>query len=81
MLSLSEAFRGESNRALRLLAAVESANEARGTVLEAQHQRRFDEARSVARTDLGPEEFALLWSQGRALTLDEAVEYALTEID
>jgi tetratricopeptide (TPR) repeat protein len=77
--------RGELRRAARLLGAAEALLEAAGLVLYAYtsytsndpHQR----ATSAARKELGEWAWKEARDEGRAMTFEQAVEYALVETD
>jgi non-specific serine/threonine protein kinase len=43
--------------------------------------RAYEAAKYAARTALGDREFELAWAEGRAMTLDQVVAYALAESD
>jgi predicted ATPase/DNA-binding SARP family transcriptional activator len=64
-------------RAARLFGAAEALNEALGTPIPPS--QRADHERSVAavRAALSEEAFLRAWAEGRAMTLDQAVGYAL----
>jgi hypothetical protein len=42
---------------------------------------RFEKAIEAARTILGEETFSVLWAEGRAMSLEQAVAYALEELE
>jgi tetratricopeptide (TPR) repeat protein len=69
---------GAPGRALRLFAA-STANAPAGPLLEPAERRRYDDAVAAARAALGHEAFAAAWAQGQALTLEQAISYALEE--
>ncbi len=70
---------GHPTRAARLWAATEVMNETYGTTLSpmvsalTNHEDRL----SAVRAQLGEEEFAAGWSEGRAMPPEQAIEYAL----
>jgi len=67
-----------SERSARLLGAALALREAAGTPLplaeRSDHERLID----VVRGALSPVAFAAVWDQGRSMSLDQAVAYALT---
>jgi hypothetical protein len=70
--------RGEPRRASRLLGAAEALLETAGLVAYAHasddlHQR----VASAARERLGDKEWTVAWAEGRAMTTDQAIGYAL----
>jgi DNA-binding CsgD family transcriptional regulator/tetratricopeptide (TPR) repeat protein len=75
------AARGQPARAARLWGAEEAMMEAIGMQLArlARSATDYDVHRAVARSRLGEEAFAAAWSEGKAMPLEEAVEYALSE--
>jgi hypothetical protein len=42
-----------------------------------QDRRTFEESIAAARASLGEAEFAVEWARGQAMTLEQAVDYAL----
>jgi hypothetical protein len=46
---------------------------------KSQRVDRVDQAVAVARATLGEEAFAAAWEEGKKMTLDEVVAYALAE--
>jgi hypothetical protein len=44
-------------------------------------RRAYEESVMAAKGALGDERFAAAWAEGQAMTLDEAVEYALEKSD
>lgn len=65
-------------RAVRLFAAAEAMRAAAGTPMPAGEQEPRDAAMAVLRAELG-EAFEAAAAQGRAMTADEAIGYALAE--
>jgi hypothetical protein len=47
--------------------------------MSAKERAEHDQAIVTARTALGEEAFAAAWEEGKKMTLDEVVEYALRE--
>jgi non-specific serine/threonine protein kinase len=68
---------GQAERAGRLLAAVASMLEELGHRLPPGFQAWYDETVALARTALGEEAFAVAWAEGRAMPLEQVLEYAL----
>jgi predicted ATPase/class 3 adenylate cyclase/DNA-binding CsgD family transcriptional regulator len=66
-----------TRRATRLLGAADAIRRRIGYVRYAIHQGSYDSAMTALRASLTAEEFDVAWSEGQALTLDEAVGYAL----
>jgi hypothetical protein len=63
--------------AARLWAAVTTLREAIGAARPPVAQERFDREVAEARVALGEIAFAVAWDEGRVLTLEQAIEYAL----
>jgi predicted ATPase len=75
-LAAATASDGSVVEAARLLGAADAASEAVGAALEPGERDRHARTESTLRAQLGEERFAELWSEGRGMTLDEAVAYA-----
>jgi tetratricopeptide (TPR) repeat protein len=75
------AAQGRPERAARLWGAGEGAREVLGLSLVLAPTERADYERQVSETRalLGEEGFAVAWAQGRAMTLEQAVAFALEE--
>ena len=69
----------QMGRATRLIGAAASLRESIGTTLTPVEQAEVDMAVASAAEALGEATFTSAWDAGRAMTLDEAVEYALSE--
>jgi tetratricopeptide (TPR) repeat protein len=69
---------GEAERAARLYGAAERSRETKGTPLTPSERKEYERSVAAARAALGEESFAAAWSEGRAMTLEQAIEYALT---
>jgi DNA-binding CsgD family transcriptional regulator len=74
------AERGESARAARLFGASEALLEAAGAPRYVQVQARalYERAVDALRSRLGEEAFGVAWAEGKAMPLEQAVEYALS---
>jgi len=72
-------LQGEPERAVRLFGASEALLEPIGAPLYAHaHDRApYEQAVNSLRTGLGETDFAAMWAEGRAMTLERAVGYAL----
>ena len=66
-------------RATRLLGATEVLVAAGTIRLPPDEQETYDRTVISARTQLDDEAFAAAWAEGRAMTLEQAVAYALDE--
>jgi predicted ATPase len=67
-------------RVVRLFGAAEAVREASGTREMTAWRAVFDRDLATARSALGDEQFAAAWAEGRAMTLAQAVAYALDEL-
>jgi DNA-binding CsgD family transcriptional regulator len=67
----------EQLKAVRLLGAAGALRQAISYQRFLLHQARYDATVAELRTALGDEAFARAWAEGTALSLDEAVNYAL----
>jgi hypothetical protein len=68
--------RQQPDRAARLCGAAESLRALAGHLRSPFDQADLQATLAAARAALGPEAFAAAWDEGRALSLDQAVEYA-----
>lgn len=66
----------QSQRAAVLFGASEALREAMATFLSPKDE--YGRAAAALRSDLGEEAFAAAWEQGRSLSWEQAVDYALT---
>ena len=67
----------QSERAARLFGAAEGLREVIGAPLPSADRAEHDRSVAAVRTALGEEAFAAAWAEGRAISLEQAVEYAL----
>ena len=75
------AFEALPERALRLAGFAAALRETIGAPLPPAEQARVDRMLIPARQALDPDLAAAAWAEGRAMPLDEAVEYALRAMD
>lgn len=68
---------GQLEKAVRLLAAAEGMLPNLQAVLLPADRADYDHTLATARARLGEERFAVVWAEGRAMTLEQAVAYAL----
>ena len=68
---------GDHGRACNLFGAGEALRQEIGAPLPSFEKVDYERGVAAARAGLGEEGFAAAWSEGRAMTPDEAVEYAL----
>ena len=72
---------GRAERAARLRGAVTALHEATGRRTSAWVREEAEVETALLREALGDAGFEVAWNEGRALSLDQAVRYALEEID
>jgi len=70
---------GNYHRAARMFGAAAAVREIVGASLFAFYRDSYEDRIVAARSGLGEESFNALWAEGRALTVDQAVAYALNE--
>ncbi len=68
---------GNYDRAARLFGAAAALREAIGDRLAPQEQADYDRRLAFTRKGLGDASFAAAWAEGQAMTLEQAIEYAL----
>jgi predicted ATPase/class 3 adenylate cyclase len=78
-LACGAAARGEAERAARLFGACEALRELMGTLPESGERALQEPYVSAARSKLDESSWQEVWAEGRAMTLEEAVSYALGE--
>lgn len=66
-------------KAVRLLSAAAALRISIGSVIDPVDQTEYQARRAALRARLGEERFTLIWNEGRALTLEQAVAYALED--
>ena len=66
-------------RAARLAGAAQAAREGISASLPPRQRRTHEQTMAAARAALGDEVFSDAWYAGRAMTMDQAVEYALAD--
>jgi hypothetical protein len=68
---------GQPERALQLLGAAGALRQKVGTPMTPDEQRYFDEQLNELRQKMDATKFDSLWAQGRGLTMEAAIAYAL----
>ena len=71
----------ELERAAWLFGAADSIREQLGSLLEAILQAEYEHAKALTRELLGEEDFNAAWSGGYAMSIEDAVQYALAGED
>jgi predicted ATPase len=67
---------GQGQRAVQLFAAANRIREDAGTPMTPDEKTYFDGQLNILRNTMDHAQFALLWSQGQALTMDQAIDLA-----
>jgi non-specific serine/threonine protein kinase len=80
-LGLAAVALGESQRAARLWGAASVWRETMNEPLPLSYQKDFATSIAQARAQLGEKAYMSAWSEGRAMTMEQAVEYALEDLD
>ncbi len=75
-LAISAVEQGQAKRAVHLWGAAESLREAAHAPLSSSYQSDYAPFLKSARTALGEEAFTTAWSDGRSLTLEQAIALA-----
>ena len=73
------AAEAQVGRVARLLGAAESLREAIGTPLRPTQRADYAHAVAAARAELGEEAFAAAWAEGQAMSVEQAIAYALED--
>jgi len=76
LAALAEAQR-RAERAARLFGAAEALREGIGTVLPPVERSAYEEYVAAARTEMNEHDFTAAWAEGRVMSPDEAVGFAL----
>ena len=71
--------KGEAERAARLWGAAQTLHETKNIPRDTDFLAEADARVSAVRSAIGEEAWEVAWRKGRAMTLDEAVSYALEE--
>jgi predicted ATPase/class 3 adenylate cyclase len=71
---------GRPERGARLLGAAEALREVIGSVLEPEDQIEYDRDVSIIRDQMSQEACAKAWAEGRAMSMEQAIEYALEAV-
>ena len=71
----------DAGRAVRLFAAAESLREAIGMSYRYGHYEdvKYEQNLAIARANLDEVTFTQAWSEGRAMTMEQAIAYALED--
>lgn len=69
----------QAQRATRLWGAAEALREEIGTPLPPSQRVKYEGLVSETRADMNENAFAAAWAEGRAMTMEQAIEYAMEE--
>jgi predicted ATPase/DNA-binding SARP family transcriptional activator/Tfp pilus assembly protein PilF len=72
---------GQSERAARLLGTTAAIRKSLGSPLPPGERAQYDQCVTTARADMGEAAFATAWAEGEAMTLEQALEYALARAE
>ncbi|HEX6270937.1 MAG TPA: hypothetical protein VFZ43_11920, partial [Anaerolineales bacterium] len=70
---------GKPEKAVRLLGAAAALRVSIGSVVDPADEREYQSRLISLRMELGNERFAAAWDKGRAMSLEQAVAYALED--
>jgi non-specific serine/threonine protein kinase len=70
---------GDAERAARLWGAAQALHETKGILRDTEFLAEADARIALVRLGMGEEAWEEAWRKGRAMTLDEAVSYALEQ--
>ena len=70
---------GQAEKAVRLFGAAAAMRSSIGSVIDPADQANYEKNRNSLRAKLGKERFKAVWDEGYALTLEQAVAYALED--
>ena len=73
--------RGKFEKAVRLFSAAAVLRISIGSVIDPADQADYQKRRAALRTELGEDRFTAIWTEGRALSLEQAIAYALQDAD
>ena len=80
-LALLAGKEAQENRSVRLWGAATTLREAIGASLSLADNERQEREMTTVREIVGEDTFALAWTEGRAMTLEQAIEYALEKFE
>ena len=81
LLAAAVSMHGEHGRAAWMFGAAEALREAVGAFVLPLYRAEYDRGVAAARAGLDEEALAKAWAEGRAMTPEQAVEYALSKED
>jgi hypothetical protein len=69
----------QGERAVKLMSAAEALREASSSARTPQERIEYDRELAGLRAGMDEETFDLLWAEGRSMTMEQAIEFALEE--
>jgi predicted ATPase/class 3 adenylate cyclase len=72
---------GNPEKAVRLLSAAAALRISIGSVIDPVDQAEYQNRRAALRAELGEKQFAKLWEEGRSLSLEQSIKYALENLN
>ncbi len=72
---------GQAEKAVRVFGAATALRASIGSVMDPVDQPESASELAALRARLGEERFAAAWAEGRSLTMDQAIEYALGKVE
>jgi predicted ATPase/class 3 adenylate cyclase len=69
----------QPEKALRLFGAAEMLRQAIGIDMTAQERKEYEKEVNGIKANMDEKDFASLWAEGRSMTMDKAIELALSE--
>ena len=70
---------GQPEKGARLFGAAAALRESIGSAIDPVDQPEYEKNLAALRAQLSPEQFASAWAEGRALTMNKAIEYGLDQ--
>jgi tetratricopeptide (TPR) repeat protein len=74
------AMLGKHEQAARLLGATEASFEALSRIMDSADQKEYDQYAAMVREHLDEKTFKAAWTEGRAMKLEQAIDYGLENV-
>ena len=71
--------REQPARAVKLFSAAEALREVSNSIRTPDEQKEFEDAKSKLQSGMDEDEFNKVWEEGRSMTMEQAIEFALEE--
>ncbi|HET9591207.1 MAG TPA: tetratricopeptide repeat protein [Anaerolineales bacterium] len=72
---------GQAEKAVRLFGTAAALRSSIGSVIDPVDQARYKKNLNSLRKKLGKERYAAIWNEGRAMTMEQAIAYALQDAE